>query len=54
MTGQENASERLRVEAQNLRQTALDLMEQAALLISKSAELDKQIEKNKAVQGRKK
>jgi hypothetical protein len=36
-------SEQLRREAEKLRETATDLMEHAALLISKSAEFEKRI-----------
>jgi hypothetical protein len=36
-------SEQLRREAENLRETAADLMEHAALLITKSVELEKVI-----------
>jgi len=36
-------SEQLRLEAEKLRETAVDLMEYAALLISKSADLEKKI-----------
>jgi hypothetical protein len=55
MADAESTSDKLRREAEALRQTALDLMEHAALLITKSGELDKQIAKNnKAREGRKK
>jgi hypothetical protein len=51
----ENVSERLRREAAELRETATDLMEHAALLITKSVEIDKLIGKSaKAPQNRKK
>lgn len=46
MDDNENVSKRLRREAEELRETAVDMMEHAALLISKSIELDKQIAKN--------
>lgn len=42
----ESVSKRLRREAAELRETAIDLMEHAMLLISKSIELEKQIERN--------
>jgi hypothetical protein len=41
----ESASEKLRHEAQKLREMALELMEHAALLISKSNELETKIQK---------
>jgi hypothetical protein len=41
----ESAAKRLRRESQELRETAIDMMEHAALLISKSVELDKLIVK---------
>ena len=51
----EGVSDRLRREAEELREAAIDLMEHAALLIKKSGELDKQIAKNgKSNEGRKK
>ena len=53
MADEESKSEELRREAQKLRETAIDLMEHAALLITKSVDLDKQIAKNtKKEQGR--
>jgi hypothetical protein len=55
MADNDEVSKRLRREAEELRETAGNLMKHAALLISKSVELDKQIAKNsKANQGRKK
>jgi len=54
MEDNEGVSKRLRRESEELRETAVDLMEHAALLIAKSVELDQQIIKNqKATQGRK-
>ena len=50
----ESISMRLRREARELRETAVDLMEHAAVLITKSLEIDKEIEKNAKTQGRKK
>jgi hypothetical protein len=41
----ETASEQLRREAQKLRETAIELMEHATLLISKSNELETKIQK---------
>jgi hypothetical protein len=38
-----STSEQLRREAEKLRETAVDLMEHAALLIAQSAELEKRI-----------
>jgi hypothetical protein len=40
---EKSTSEQLRLEAQKLRETAVDLMEHAALLIAKSAEFEKRI-----------
>ncbi len=55
MDDNENVSKRLRREAEELRVTAIDMMEHASLLIAKSVELDKQIARNqKATPGRKK
>jgi len=51
----ESISDRLHREAAELRETALDLMEHASLLITKSGELHKEITKHeKAQQGKKK
>jgi hypothetical protein len=50
----ESTSKRLRREAEELRETAVDLMEHAALLINKSIEVDKQIERNNKRSTRKK
>jgi CO dehydrogenase/acetyl-CoA synthase epsilon subunit len=38
-----STSEQIRLEAEKLRETAVKLMEHAAILIAKSAELEKQI-----------
>jgi hypothetical protein len=55
MEDNEDVSKKLRREAEQLRETAVALMEHATQLISKSLELDKQIERNaKSTQGRKK
>lgn len=45
MPKDESVSERLQRESQQLRDAAIDLMEHAALLITKSVEIDKQIVK---------
>jgi hypothetical protein len=47
-------SEQLRREANELCETAIDLMEHAALLISRSIELDKHIAKTKLTAAKKK
>jgi hypothetical protein len=52
MVQDDSVSERLRREARELRETAVELMEHASLLITKSVELDKQITKNEKSQGR--
>jgi hypothetical protein len=46
MRPDETASDKLRRESQELRETALDMIEHAALLIAKSVQIDKHVVKS--------